>query len=80
MNNNNLPEGLFLSWGMSGISIRDAQDVTWVVLQPGGFGDPPDWQKNIIQSICETLKVDVAISDEGDESSVEHFLNAGLNA
>lgn len=73
--NNNLPEGLFLSWGTEGVRICDAQDVTWVDFATGGLGDPPDWRANIIRNACRALNVREAVSDDGDVVEIDFFID-----
>jgi hypothetical protein len=72
-----LPEGLILTLDKDNddkIVVQDAKEVTWLVFERGGAGDPFDWAEGIIAKTCESLGIETAFNEYGDQMTVEEFL------
>ena len=64
-----LPENLYLYVDVDAgeLSIRDAQDIIWVLFRRGGNGDPIEWATNVVLGTCKGLGVTEAWATTGEE-------------
>lgn len=73
----NLPEGLTLQYVDTSNfepGIVDAQEMVWIHFPDHDTEDPTEWFRAIVRKTCEGLGVTVAINEQGDEVTVEAFI------
>ena len=68
-----LPEKLYLYVDAEAgeLSIRDAQEIVWLLFRRGGNGDPVEWATNIVLGTCKGLGITEAWTANGFETGPE---------
>lgn len=77
----NLPENLYLhvDTEIGELSIKDAQEIIFVLFRRGGNGDPVEWAMNVVLGTCKGLGITEAWSVDGEEMSLEEAISRWIN-